>query len=57
MNGKRRIAVLSLLLGTILLALTLSSQAFASPVADKQAQLRAVQAKLQGVYHGETPCP
>jgi len=50
-NGKRRIAVLSLLLGTILLALAFSSQAFASPIADKKAQLREVQAKLQGVYH------
>jgi cell wall-associated NlpC family hydrolase len=50
-NGTRRIAVLSLLLGTILLAFTLSTQASASPVADKKARLRAVQAKLQAVYH------
>jgi len=50
-NGKRRIAVLSLLLGTILLVFALSTQASASPVADKKAQLRKVQAKLQGVYH------
>ncbi|MEI6450439.1 MAG: NlpC/P60 family protein [Actinomycetes bacterium] len=51
MNGKRRIAVLSLLLGAILLAFALSTQASASPIADKKAQLREVQAKLQGVYH------
>jgi cell wall-associated NlpC family hydrolase len=50
-NGKRRIAVLSLLLGTILLAFALSTQASASPVADKKAQLRQVQARLQGAYH------
>jgi len=50
-NGKRRIAILSLLLGTLLLAFALSTQASASPVADKKARLREVQAKLQGVYH------
>jgi len=49
-NGKRRIAVLSLLLGTLLLSLALSTQASASPVADKKTRLREVQAKLQGVY-------
>ena len=51
MNGKRRIALLSLLLGTILLSFALSTQASASPVADKKARLLEVQAKLQGVYH------
>ena len=51
MNGKRRVAILSLLLGTLLLAFALSTQASASPVADKKARLREVQAKLQGVYH------
>jgi cell wall-associated NlpC family hydrolase len=50
-NGKRRIAVLSLLLGTLLLSFALSTQASASPVADKKARLREVQAKLQTVYH------
>jgi cell wall-associated NlpC family hydrolase len=50
-NGKRRIAVLSLLLGTLLLSFALSTQASASPVADKKARLREVQAKLQAVYH------
>ncbi|MBE3034920.1 MAG: C40 family peptidase [Actinobacteria bacterium] len=51
MNGKRRIAVLSLLLGALLLSFALSTQASASPVADKKARLREVQAKLQDVYH------
>jgi len=50
-NGKRRIAVLSLLLSTLLLSFALSTQASASPVADKKARLREVQAKLQSVYH------
>jgi cell wall-associated NlpC family hydrolase len=50
-NGRRRIAVLSLLLGTLLLSLALSTQASASPVADKKTRLREVQTKLQGVYH------
>jgi len=50
-NGRRRNAVLALLLGTILLSFALSSQVSASPVADKKARLRAVQAKLQAVYH------
>ena len=51
MNGKRRIVTLSVLLGTLLLSLTLTTSAFSSPVSSKKAQLRAVQAKLQGVYH------
>jgi len=50
-NSKRRIAVLSLLLGTLLFSFVLSTQAFASPVADKKARLREVQARLQSVYH------
>jgi len=50
-NGKRRIVTLSVLLGTLLLSLTLTTSAFASPVSSKKAQLREVQAKLQGVYH------
>jgi cell wall-associated NlpC family hydrolase len=50
-NGKRRIVTLSVLLGTLLLSLTLTTSAFASPVTSKKAQLREVQAKLQGVYH------
>ncbi len=51
MNGKRRIVTLSVLLGTLLLSLTLTTSAFSSPVTSKKAQLREVQAKLQDVYH------
>ena len=51
MNGRRRIAVLSVLLGTLLLSFTLASSASASPVSQKKARLQAIQAKLQGVYH------
>ena len=51
MNGKRRIVTLFVLLGTLLLSLTLTTSAFASPVSSKKAQLAAVQAKLQDVYH------
>ncbi len=51
MNGKRRFVTLSVLLGTLLLSLTLTTSAFASPVGSKKAQLRQVQSKLQGVYH------
>ena len=51
MNGTRRIATLSVLLGTLLLSLTLTSASLASPVSSKKAQLREVQAKLQTVYH------
>jgi cell wall-associated NlpC family hydrolase len=50
-NGRRRIAVLSLLLSTLFLSLTLSAAASASPVSDKKARLKQVQAKLQTVYH------
>ena len=50
-NGKRRIVTLSVLLGTLLLSLALTTSAFASPVTSKKAQLREVQAKLQDVYH------
>jgi peptidoglycan DL-endopeptidase CwlO len=50
-NGKRPIVTLCALLGTLLLALLLTSSAFASPVSSKKAQLRQVQAKLQTVYH------
>ena len=51
MNGKRPIVTICVLLGTLLLALTLTSSAFASPISSKKAQLRQVQAKLQTVYH------
>jgi cell wall-associated NlpC family hydrolase len=50
-NGSRRIVTLFVLLGTLLLSLTLTTSALASPVSSKKAQLAAVQAKLQGVYH------
>jgi len=50
-NGRRRIAVLSVLLSTLLLSLILASQAPASPVSQKKARLHEIQAKLQGVYH------
>ena len=50
MNGRPRIATLSVLLGTLLLLLTFASSTFASPVSSKKAQLRQVQAKLQTVY-------
>lgn len=50
MNGKRRIAVLSLLLSTLFLSFTLSAPASASPVSDKKARLKQVEAKLQTVY-------
>jgi cell wall-associated NlpC family hydrolase len=49
-NGKRRIVVLSLLFSTLLLSFALSSPASASPVADKKARLREVEAKLHNVY-------
>ena len=51
MNGKRRIAVLSLLLSTLFLSFALSVPASASPVSDKKARLEQVQAKLETVYH------
>ena len=51
MNGKRRIAVLSVLLSTFFLSFALSVPASASPVSDKKARLKQVQAKLQVVYH------
>jgi len=50
-NGKRRIAVLSVLLSTLFLSFTLSAPASASPVSDKKARLKQVEAKLQTVYH------
>lgn len=49
-NGRRRIAVLSLLLGTLLVSLLFASLASASPVSDKKARLKEVQAKLDQVY-------
>ncbi len=51
MNGKRRNVTLLVFLGTILLSLALTSSALSSPVSTKKAQLAAVQARLQDVYH------
>ena len=51
MNGKRRIVTLTVVLGTLLLSLFLTTSSLASPVSSKKAQLREVQAKLQTVYH------
>ncbi len=51
MNGKRRIATISVLLGTLFLTLSLAPTSLASPVSSKKAQLREIQAKLQTVYH------
>jgi cell wall-associated NlpC family hydrolase len=50
-NGKRRIATISVLLGTLFLTLSLAPTSLASPVSSKKAQLREIQAKLQTVYH------
>ncbi|HZL63591.1 MAG TPA: NlpC/P60 family protein [Thermoleophilia bacterium] len=51
MNGRRRFAVLSVLLGTLLLSFLLASAASASPVSQKKARLQQIQGKLQAVYH------
>jgi peptidoglycan DL-endopeptidase CwlO len=50
-NGKRRLVILTVLLGTLLLTIAFASSALASPVTSKKAQLRRVQAKLATVYH------
>jgi peptidoglycan DL-endopeptidase CwlO len=50
-NGRPRIAILFILLGTLVLSFVLAPQLSASPVADKKARLQQVQAKLQSVYH------
>ncbi len=51
MNGRRRVTLLSVLLGTIFLSLSVAPSAFSTPVSSKKAQLRQVQAKLEKVYH------
>ncbi len=52
MNGRRRIAVLFTTLGTLLFLLSASAPfVSATPVSDKKARLREVQAKLEKVYH------
>jgi peptidoglycan DL-endopeptidase CwlO len=50
-NGRRRFAVLSVLLGTLLLSFLLASAASASPVSQKKAHLQQIQGRLQAVYH------
>jgi cell wall-associated NlpC family hydrolase len=50
-NGRRRHAVILVILSALLFTLALASQASASPISAKKAKLAAVQAKLQGVYH------
>ncbi len=51
MKDRRRLAVLSVLLGTLLLSFVLASAASASPVSQKKARLQQIQGRLQGVYH------
>ena len=50
MNGRRQATIL-VLLSVFLFSFALASQASASPIAEKKAKLRAVQVKLQDVYH------
>jgi len=50
-KDRRRLAVLSVLLGTLLLSFVLASAASASPVSQKKARLQQIQGRLQGVYH------
>jgi cell wall-associated NlpC family hydrolase len=50
-KGKQRTAVLTVLLGTLFLSLAFSAQVSASPVSDKKARLKTVEAKLQTAYH------
>jgi cell wall-associated NlpC family hydrolase len=49
-NGKRRFVTVSVLFGTLLLSLALTSSALASPVSSKKAELARVQARLETVY-------
>jgi peptidoglycan DL-endopeptidase CwlO len=50
-KSRRRITVLTVLLGTLVLSFAFASSAPASPVSQKKARLHQIQAKLQGVYH------
>ena len=50
MNGRRRYALIIAILSTFVLTVALAPLASASPIAEKKARLRAVQAKLQKVY-------
>ncbi len=51
MNGRRRHALILVILSAFLLTVALAPLASASPITEKKARLRAVQAKLQHVYH------
>ncbi len=51
MNGKRRLATLFVLVGTLALSFALASPALGSPLSEKKAKLARVQAQLQTVYH------
>ena len=51
MNGRRRHVLILVLLSAFLLVTALAPQASASPITQKKAKLRALQVKLQDVYH------
>ncbi len=51
MNGRRRHVLILVLLSAFLLVTAFAPQASASPIAQKKAKLRALQVKLQDVYH------
>jgi cell wall-associated NlpC family hydrolase len=50
-NGRRRHALILVILTAFLTTAALAPLAAASPISEKKARLRAVQAKLQNVYH------
>jgi peptidoglycan DL-endopeptidase CwlO len=50
-NGKRRLATLFVLVGTLVLSFALASPALGTPLSEKKAKLARVQAQLQTVYH------
>ncbi len=51
MNGRRRHVLILVILSAFLLVTAFAPQASASPIAQKKAKLRALQVKLQDVYH------
>ncbi len=51
MNGRRRQALILVIITAFLLTAALAPLASASPITEKKAKLRALQAKLQHVYH------
>jgi cell wall-associated NlpC family hydrolase len=50
-NGRRRHALILVILSTFLISAALAPLASASPISQKKARLRALQTKLQHVYH------